>query len=130
MKLLTIAIPCYNSEDYMENCIKSLLCGGDDVEILVINDGSKDMTPEIANAYEKKYPNIVRAIHQENGGHGAAVNAGILNAKGIFFKVVDSDDWVDDNVSAEPSVLLGGCEAFYEREVYPYALGHLPHETA
>ncbi len=114
MKLLTIAIPCYNSEDYMENCIKSLLCGGDDVEILVINDGSKDMTPEIANAYEKKYPNIVRAIHQENGGHGAAVNAGILNAKGIFFKVVDSDDWVDQEsyraILAKLREFVGGSE--------------------
>ena len=95
MKLLTFAIPCYNSEAYMENCIKSLLPGGDDVEILVINDGSKDCTPEIANAYEKRYPGIVRAIHQENGGHGEAVNAGIRNATGLYFKVVDSDDWVD-----------------------------------
>ena len=93
MKLLTIAIPCYNSEDYMEKCVDSLLPGGDDVEILIINDGSKDMTREIANAYQKKHPNIVRAIHQENGGHGAAVNAGIKNASGLFFKVVDSDDW-------------------------------------
>lgn len=96
MKLLSIAIPCYNSEDYMENCIKSLLPGGEDVEILIINDGSKDMTKEIADAYEKKYPTIVRAIHQENGGHGAAVNTGIKNATGLFFKVVDSDDWVDE----------------------------------
>lgn len=95
MKLLTVAIPCYNSEDYMENCIKSLLSGGEDVEILVIDDGSKDMTPEIADAYEKKYPGIVKAVHQENGGHGAAVMAGIDNASGLFFKVVDSDDWVD-----------------------------------
>ena len=95
MKLLTFAIPCYNSEDYMENCIKSLLPGGDDVEILVVNDGSKDCTPEIADAYEKRYPGIVRAIHQENGGHGEAVNAGIRNATGLYFKVVDSDDWVD-----------------------------------
>ena len=95
MKLLSIAIPCYNSQDYMENCIKSLLPGGEDVEILIIDDGSKDMTPEIADAYEKKYPGIVRAIHQENGGHGAAVNAGLKCANGLYFKVVDSDDWVD-----------------------------------
>ena len=95
MKLLTFAIPCYNSQDYMENCIKSLLPGGDDVEILVVDDGSKDSTADIADAYEKKYPGIVRAIHQENGGHGEAVNAGIRNATGLFFKVVDSDDWVD-----------------------------------
>ena len=55
MKLLTFAIPCYNSQDYMENCIKSLLPGGDDVEILIIDDGSKDSTGDIADAYEKKF---------------------------------------------------------------------------
>lgn len=95
MKLMTFAIPCYNSQDYMENCIKSLLPGGDDVEILIIDDGSKDSTGDIADAYEKKYPGIIRAIHQVNGGHGEAVNAGIRNATGLYFKVVDSDDWVD-----------------------------------
>ncbi|MBO5303043.1 MAG: glycosyltransferase family 2 protein [Lachnospiraceae bacterium] len=112
MKLLSIAIPCYNSESYMENCIKSLLPGGEDVEILVVNDGSKDRTAEIADAYEKQYPGIVRAIHQENGGHGAAVNAGIQNAKGLFFKVVDSDDWVDADayqaILAKLKELVGG----------------------
>lgn len=96
MKLLTFAIPCYNSESYMENCIKSLLPGGDDVEILIVDDGSKDLTAEIADAYERRYPGIVRAIHQENGGHGEAVNTGIRNATGLYFKVVDSDDWVDE----------------------------------
>lgn len=114
MKLLSIAIPSYNSEDYMENCIKSLLPGGDDVEILVIDDGSKDMTGDIADAYEKKYPGIVRAIHQENGGHGEAVNAGIRNATGLYFKVVDSDDWVDEEaylqILAKLKELAGGSE--------------------
>ena len=80
----------------MENCINSLLPGGDDVEILIVDDGSvKDNTAEIADRYEKEYPGICRAIHQENGGHGEAVNAGLRNASGIFFKVVDSDDWVN-----------------------------------
>ncbi len=101
MKLLTIAIPCYNSEEYMEKCIRSLLPGGDDVEILVIDDGSIDLTPEIADAYERRYPGIVRVIHQENGGHGEAVNTGIRNATGLFFKVVDSDDWVDADAYAK-----------------------------
>lgn len=96
MKLLTIAIPCYNSQDYMENCIKSLLVGGEDVEILIVDDGSKDATPEIADSYAKRYPTIIRAIHQENGGHGSAVNAGVQNATGLYYKVVDSDDWVDE----------------------------------
>lgn len=95
MKLLTFAIPCYNSQDYMEKCIDSILPGGEDIEILIVDDGSKDRTAEIADAYAAKYPTIVRAIHQENGGHGEAVNTGIKNATGLYFKVVDSDDWVD-----------------------------------
>ncbi len=95
MKLLSVAIPCYNSENYMRKCIESLLVGGEDVEILVVNDGStKDRTAEIADEYAAKYPTIVKAIHKENGGHGSAVNAGIANATGLYFKVVDSDDWV------------------------------------
>ena len=95
MKRLTIAIPCYNSESYMEKCIESLLPGGSRVEILLVNDGSKDRTAEIADSYAARYPGIVRAIHQENKGHGGAVNTGIANADGFYFKVVDSDDWVD-----------------------------------
>ncbi len=103
MKILSVAIPCYNSEKYMEKCIESLLPGGEDVEILIVDDGSKDRTAEIADAYEKKYPGIVKAIHQENGGHGEAVNTGLRNATGLYFKVVDSDDWVD--ASAYPKIL-------------------------
>ncbi|WP_066051121.1 glycosyltransferase family 2 protein [Robertmurraya korlensis] len=95
MKLLSVVIPCYNSQDYMRYCIESLLPGGENVEILIVNDGSVDRTAEIANEYAQKYPTIVKAIHQENGGHGEAVNAGIRHASGIYFKVVDSDDWVD-----------------------------------
>lgn len=102
MKLLSIAIPCYNSENYMRKCIDSLLPGGDEVEILIVDDGSaKDRTAEIADEYEKKYPGICRAIHQENGGHGAAVNAGLAAAEGIYFKVVDSDDWVNEEAYQE-----------------------------
>lgn len=81
----------------MEKCINSLLIGGEDVEIIIVDDGStKDNTAEIADRYAKEYPDIVRAIHQENGGHGEAVNTGIRNATGVFFKVVDSDDWVNE----------------------------------
>ena len=83
MKLLTFAIPCYNSQDYMRHCIESILPGGEDVEILIVDDGSKDDTAAIADEYAEKYPTIVKAIHQENGGHGEAVNAGIRNATGL-----------------------------------------------
>lgn len=103
MKILSIAIPCYNSENYMEKCIESLLPGGEDVEILIVNDGSRDGTAEIADRYASQYPNIVKAIHQENAGHGGAVNTGIKHATGLYFKVVDSDDWVD--AEAYPKVL-------------------------
>lgn len=96
MKLISFAIPCYNSAAYMEKCIKSILTGGEDVEIIIVNDGStKDNTAEIADSYAKKYPTIIKAVHQENGGHGQAVNTGLANATGKYFKVVDSDDWVD-----------------------------------
>ena len=95
MKLLTFAVPCYNSQDYMGNCIESLLPGGDEVEILIIDDGSTDLTGDIADKYQEKYPGIVKAIHQPNGGHGEAVNTGIRFATGMYFKVVDSDDRVD-----------------------------------
>ncbi len=95
-KLLSIAIPSYNSEAYMAHAIESLLPGGDEVEILIVNDGSKDRTAEIADRYEREYPGICKAIHKENGGHGDAVMTGLRNATGIYFKVVDSDDWIDE----------------------------------
>ena len=95
-KLLSIAIPSYNSEAYMRHAIETLLPGGDEVEILVVNDGSKDGTAAIADEYEAKYPGIVRALHKENGGHGDAVMCGLDHATGLYFKVVDSDDWVDE----------------------------------
>lgn len=79
----------------MKHCIDSLLIGGEDVEILVVDDGSSDGTAEIADEYEKSYPGIVKAIHKENGGHGDAINTGLEHASGLFFKCVDSDDWVD-----------------------------------
>lgn len=96
MKYISFAIPCYNSENYMEKAIESILKGGEDVEILIVNDGSKDRTSEIAKQYERKYPTIVKAIDKENGGHGDAVNTGLKHATGLYFKVVDSDDWVDE----------------------------------
>lgn len=79
----------------MKNCVDSLLEGGNLVEILIVDDGSRDDTAKIADDYAAKYPGIVKAIHQENGGHGEAVNTGLKNATGLYFKVVDSDDWVN-----------------------------------
>ncbi len=80
----------------MEHAIQSILPAGEDVEIIVVNDGSKDETAEIAARYEKEYPTIVKAVNKENGGHGDAVNVGLDHATGLYYKVVDSDDWVDE----------------------------------
>ena len=96
MKILTIVVPCYNSEAYMKKCIDSVLTGGEDVEIIIVDDGSKDKTAQIADEYARNHSSVIKAVHQENGGHGEAVNTGLRNASGIFFKVVDSDDWVDE----------------------------------
>ncbi len=94
MKYISFAIPCYNSAEYMENCVNSILPGGEDVEIIIVDDGSKDETGAIADRLAAEHPTIIKAVHQENGGHGQAVNTGIKNATGLYFKVVDSDDKV------------------------------------
>jgi len=108
-KLLTVTVPCFNSEAYLENCIESLLPGGERMEIIIINDGSTDCTGAIADAYAAKYPNIVRVVHQENGGHGEGINQGLRHAAGTYFKVVDSDDRLSTDL---PAVLdrLEDCE--------------------
>lgn len=111
MKILSITVPCYNSQEYMRKCIDSLLVGGEEVEILVVDDGSSDQTLEIAREYEKNYPGIVRAIHQENKGHGGAVNTGLANASGLYFKVVDSDDWLNEEAFKKALQVLKECIA-------------------
>ena len=93
--VITFAVPCYNSENYMKKCIDSILPAGADAEIIIIDDGSKDGTAAIADSYAERYKEHIRVIHQENKGHGGAVNTGIKNARGKYFKVVDSDDWLD-----------------------------------
>ena len=96
-KLITFAIPCYNSAAYMDHCVRTLLTGGEDIEIILVDDGStKDDTPAICDKYAADYPNIIKAIHQENSGHGEGVNQGLRNATGLYYKVVDSDDWLDE----------------------------------
>jgi len=97
MKYLTITVPCFNSEEYLGRCLDSLVTGGQNVEIIVIDDGSTDRTGEIADAYAKAFPGIVKAVHKENGGHGSGVNMGLQLASGKYFKVVDSDDWLEEH---------------------------------
>ena len=106
-KTLTFAVPCYNSAEYMDHCIESLLVAGDDIEIIIVDDGStKDDTAAIADSWAERYPDIVKAVHKENGGHGSAVNAGLAHATGLYYKVVDSDDWLDESALEEVMAYL------------------------
>lgn len=101
MKYLTIAVPSYNVEKYLNKCLESF-CDDrlkDGLEVIIVDDGSTDNTAEIAQGYVSKYPEIFRLISKENGGHGSAVNTGIDNATGKYFRIVDGDDWVNtDNL--------------------------------
>ncbi|NEG69863.1 glycosyltransferase family 2 protein [Bifidobacterium choloepi] len=102
-KILTFVVPAYNMQTYLKRCLNALLASPDnvDVEVLVVDDGSTDGTLAVAQDYQRRFPGIVRAIHQENKGHGGAVNTGIAEAAGMYVKVVDADDWVGASSLAE-----------------------------
>ena len=115
-KIVTFGIPCYNSAADMDRCITSILEGSNyagDIEIIIVDDGSKDETPAKADEWEARYPGIIRAVHQENGGHGMAVLAGLREAQGVYYQVVDSDDWLD---ASALSVMLTTLRGFVERD--------------
>ena len=129
MKTITFAVPCYNSADYMDKCIESLLAFEDDegdIEILIVDDGSvKDDTAAKADDWHERYPETIFAIHKENGGHGSAVNVGLANARGRYFKVVESDDWLDEQAMREimpylraQSELKDACDLVIANYVY------------
>ena len=96
-KILSVVIPTYNMEKYLKICLDSFIYDdkAHDLEVLIVNDGSKDNSLKIAQEYETKYPNIFKVIDKENGGHGSTINAGLKVATGKYFKAVDADDWVD-----------------------------------
>ncbi|WP_055427900.1 glycosyltransferase family 2 protein [Bifidobacterium aesculapii] len=107
-KTLTFVVPAYNMENYLERCVLSLTATrrNDDIEVLIVDDGSKDSTLEVARTFERRFPGIVRAIHQSNKGHGGAVNTGIAAARGTYVKVVDADDWVGPESLEEVMTVL------------------------
>lgn len=112
-KLLTIVIPCYNVELYLQECLDSILLSeyNDVLEVLAINDGSKDNTLSILNGYAGKYPEMLRVIDKPNGGWGSVINLAIKEARGSYFKILDSDDWFEKEAFAEFMETLKHCGA-------------------
>lgn len=132
MKHLTITVPCFNSEDYMERCLDSLVIGGENVEIIIVNDGSTDRTGEIAEQYARRFPGIVTVVHKENGGHGSGVNRGLALATGMYFKVVDSDDWLEEDAyRALLEKIAGWCDEGFGPDllICDYTYNHLDKGT-
>lgn len=96
-KVLSISVAAYNAADCLDKCVKSLVNNqvADKLEIIIVNDGSKDATAELGRKYQVEYPNSVVFIDKENGGHGSTINASLKVATGKYYKIVDSDDWVE-----------------------------------
>lgn len=97
-KILTIVIPTYNMQDYLRRCLDSLIVSEEQMqllEVLVVNDGSRDNSSTIAHEYQDKYPDTFRVIDKENGNYGSCVNRGLKEATGKYIKILDADDWFE-----------------------------------
>ena len=132
MKLISFVVPCYNSSSYMHHALDTILEIKEDIELIIVNDGSTDDTLKIAKEYQKKYPKVIKVIDKENGGHGSGVNAGLGIASGKYFKVVDSDDWVDTSSLKKVVATLKKQDIdmlivnyVYEKEGSPKEMGYL-----
>lgn len=132
MKLISFVVPCYNSSSYMHHALDTILEIKEDIELIIVNDGSTDDTLKIAKEYQKKYPQVIKVIDKENGGHGSGVNAGLGIASGKYFKVVDSDDWLDTSSLKKVVATLKKQDIdmlivnyVYEKEGSPKEMGYL-----
>ena len=98
-KILTIIVPTYNMELYLDRALRSLIIADKDLmkslDVLIINDGSKDASSVIAHKYVELYPDVYRVIEKENGHYGSCINRGLKEAKGKYIKILDADDWYD-----------------------------------
>lgn len=126
MKILTILVPVYNTELYIRRCLDSILTKEtyQDIEVLIVNDGSTDHSVDIIKEYCEKYPDTITFVNKKNGGHGSTINVGIQRAKGKYFRVLDSDDWFDTIAFVSYLKKLKKCNEdliltpYYEEYVY------------
>lgn len=118
MKVLSVITPTYNVELYLDRCLSSLLTNRDDLEVLVIIDGSEDGCADIAKSYQLKYPAIFQVLEKENGHYGSCINLGLSLAKGKYVKILDADDYfITDNLpsyldfaeNSDADLLLSDC---------------------
>lgn len=111
-KILTIVIPTYNMEKYLTECLDSVTnpIVGNTLEVIIVNDGSTDSSLAIAKQYENKRPDIIKIIDKQNGNYGSCVNAGLAQATGKYFRILDADDWFDTQALAEFLEKLETCE--------------------
>ena len=125
-KAVSFSVAAYNIEKTINECLDSMLSTDhvSDIEILVIDDGSSDKTAETAGEYADRYPDTVRLISKENGGHGSTINTGIKEAKGKYFRAVDGDDWINPDTineyvkrlkTEEADIVLCNYESFFEK---------------
>ena len=132
MKLLTLVIPAYNAEKFLRTCVERMIPAGPELDVLIVDDGSTDGTPALADALAAEYSDIVRVVHQENGGHGEGLNQGIRLAEGIYLKSVDADDRIDTRSLQELMSLLrehATPETWADLVVNDYVYDHTDRES-
>lgn len=111
-KLLTLCVPTYNMEKYLARCLDSILCDNKEyLDVIIVNDGSRDRSSEIGHLYENKYSNVIRVIDKENGNYGTCVNRGLIEARGKYFRMLDADDWCDTEALNKFIEELKQCDA-------------------
>lgn len=113
-KLLTVVVPTYNMESFLERCLSSFLLDEKHMamlEIIVVNDGSKDHSSDIAHGFESRFPDTFRVIDKENGNYGSCINRGFKEATGTYFRILDADDWYDTGALASFLDKLANCES-------------------
>lgn len=111
-KLLTVSVAAYNVEQFLSNTLKSLEDPRyvEKIEVFVVDDGGKDKSLEIAKSFEARFPGTFHAVHKENGGYGSTVNYSLAHATGKYFKLLDGDDWFDQDGLNNVLMKLESCE--------------------